>query len=562
MTSAPAPADAAARERAGSGGAWLYGPTIDLSIGAGLAYLLSVPLLLWLGRASALTGWPVIAGAAFALFIAGPHYGATLLRVYEQREDRRRYAIFSLWATVALAALFVVGLRNVLVGSLLVTAYASWSPWHFSGQNYGLALLFLRRRGVPIAPAARRCLHASFFLSFVLSLLVMHGVASTLTFSSVPVSQGSLFRFLSLGIPREVLGVVVPGVAIAYVVALLAAAVLLLRRARPAELLPSACLVLTQSLWFAVPAALPLLTGASLQGLAFAVVWISAAHSAQYLWVASYYDRQQRQGRGDPVPRPPVYWLNALLAGTAVTTLPALVFAPSLLGDVPWDSGLAILVFSVVNLHHFVLDGAIWKLRDGRVARLLLKDEPVASVRAAAGSRRRVGWGRAAVAVLGTASLAVALLDVFEREIVINHAGTDVERVVHSARRLAWIGRDTPGLHEQIARFRMRQSRPADAIAEYRRSLELQPTTTAWLGLGTVQASQADWAAATRAFDAALALDPDDSRALLERGRAWLEQGRLDLARRDLERARALDPLSAEIRRALRRLAAARPAAS
>ena len=34
---------------------------------------------------------------------------------------------------------------------------------------------------------------------------------------------------------------------------------------------------------------------------------------------------------------------------------------------------VVLLVASVVNLHHFVLDGAIWKLRDGRVARVLLR---------------------------------------------------------------------------------------------------------------------------------------------------------------------------------------------
>ncbi len=557
MTSAPVPA-AAARERPGSGGAWLYGPTIDLLIGAGAGYLLSVPLFLWIGREWAVTGWPVIVGAGFALFLAGPHYGATLLRVYEQRDDRRKYAIFSLGATIVLAALFGVALHHVFVGSLLVTAYASWSPWHFSGQNYGLALLFLRRRGVAIDAFTRRCLHASFFLSFVLSLLVMHGTASTLTFSSVPVSSASVFRFLSLGISRDVLDVAVPLVAAGYACTLAATAFSLLRRARPAELLPSACLVLTQSLWFAVPAALPLLTDAPLQGLAFAVVWISAAHSAQYLWVTSYYDRQQRQSRGDGTRRPAGYWLHALLAGTAVTTLPALVFAPRLLGSVPWDSGLAILVFSVVNLHHFVLDGAIWKLRDGRVARFLLREQP--SVRGAQpASPRRPPWGRAVVALLGAVSLVVASLDVFEREIVINRAGGDVDRVVRSARRLAWIGRDAPGLHEQIARARLRQNRPEDAIAEYRRSLALQPTSSAWLGLGVVHASQADWAAAGRAFDAALALDPDDTRALTQRGRVWLELGRPDLARRDLERAKLLDPLDAEIRRVLRRVDDAMP---
>ena len=33
------------------------------------------------------------------------------------------------------------------------------------------------------------------------------------------------------------------------------------------------------------------------------------------------------------------------------------------------------LVAAMVNIHHFMIDGAIWKLRDGRVARALIRRE-------------------------------------------------------------------------------------------------------------------------------------------------------------------------------------------
>ena len=53
--------------------------------------------------------------------------------------------------------------------------------------------------------------------------------------------------------------------------------------------------------------------------------------------------------------------------------MPALVFAPQVLGGLPYDLGLGLMVASAVNLHHFVLDGAIWKLRNTRVAGVLLR---------------------------------------------------------------------------------------------------------------------------------------------------------------------------------------------
>jgi cytochrome c-type biogenesis protein CcmH/NrfG len=532
------------------GGGWLYAPAVDLLIGAGVGYLLSVPLLAWLGAYGGMSSWPVGLAALFALLISGPHYGATLLRVYEQREDRRRYAFFSVWATLALCALFLLGLHEPFIGSLLVTAYASWSPWHFSGQNYGLALMFMRRRGIPVEAPTKRLLYASFVLSFGLSFLALHGATSGVAVASVPISKGSVFRFLSLEIPAPALLWMVSITAAAYLLCTVGAAVRLLRVASPRTLGPAVSLVLMQALWFGLPAASRVLASAPLTGLAFAVVWVSAAHGLQYLWVTSYYARREDPSRG-VVP----YFGKTLLAGSAVTVFPALVFAPGLLGSVPWDTGLAILVFSVVNLHHFILDGAIWKLRDGRVARLLLRESEPGRP-APPGPRPRRAWGRA-LALIGVVSLGVAGLDVWEREYVINRAGDDMDRVLRSAERLTWIGRDSPPLHTQVAGELARRGELDRASAEYRRSLELYPTPDAWVGLGRVYFARAEYAQATRAFEAALDLAADDLAALVHAGRTWMRRERPDLARAYLERAVALAPANPLIRREWLRATAA-----
>jgi hypothetical protein len=62
------------------------------------------------------------------LVISIPHYGGTLVRVYRQREERRKYAVFTLYATVFLCAWFAVGTYNMMLGSLMVTLYLTWSP--------------------------------------------------------------------------------------------------------------------------------------------------------------------------------------------------------------------------------------------------------------------------------------------------------------------------------------------------------------------------------------------------------------------------------------------------
>ena len=535
---------------AGAGGGWLYAPSTDLLLGAGIGYVVSIPLLALASELWGVGEWPVAVVALLSLLISGPHYGATILRVYEHRRDRRKYALFAVWATVALCGLFVLGLHSVLVGSLLITLYASWSPWHFSGQNYGLALTFLRRRGVAIEPLAKRLLYASFALSFVLWLFVLHGEKYVANVASAPGIGSSLLEFMPLRIPTRILEVAVPLTAFGYALSLAGAAILLRRRARLRDLGPAACLLVVQALWFAVPGIL-LVAGAPLEGLAFAVIWVSAAHGVQYLWVTSYYAKRE-----DPSHRLAPYLGRALLAGSTVNIIPGLIFAPALLGRIPWDMGLAILLFAVVNLHHFVLDGAIWKLRDGRVARLLLRDSPPEAEAPAMAAPRRSRF-RAAIAVLGVASLGIAAIDLWQREFVINRGEQDVSRAIRASRWLAWIGRDPPGLHSDVARMLAEQRRPEAAVAEFQRSLELYPTPNAWVGLGRVYASRGRWEEASQAFAAALAENPDHLSALGGFSQASMRLGRPDLARRSLEHARSLDPADPQIQAMLRRAIAA-----
>lgn len=530
-----------------AGGGWLFGGATDWLLGAGLGYVISLPILAWLTQAWGLSAWPTAVFLLFSLFISGPHYGATILRVYEQRADRRRYAIFAVWITIALCGLFVAGLNFVWMGSMLVTLYATWSPWHFSGQNYGVAVMFLRRRGVPFEPLAKRFLYASFVLAFALSFLVMHGQSATLSNASVPIGELSNFQFVSMGISKEVIQFLLPIVVGAYAFVVGGTFVLLTRNARLLDLGPVACLMLVQSLWFAIPAALPVLTGKPFSGLAFTIIWISAAHGLQYLWVSYYYARG-----AEPSIRLPSYFARILMAGSTVTIFPSLLFAPGVLGSIPWDNGLAILLISIVNLHHFILDGAIWKLRDGKVARFLLRDGESQLAESSA-REERVAWFRPAMALLGVISLAVALMDGWEREININKSGGDVDKVIAVSNRLAWIGRDTPMLHTQIGRHLAATNRPFESIEHFEKSLAMFPTTAAWAGLGNVYAGQLQWAEASDAYANAARMNPNSPALLAQLGKAYLAGGQARLARQAFERAQRLAPESAQVRADLMR---------
>ena len=88
----------------------------------------------------------------------------------------------------------------------------------------------------------------------------------------------------------------------------------------------------------------------------------------------------------------PLAYFGVLIVGGIALFVPGPWLASRVLHH---DFSTSFLIFtSLVNIHHFILDGAIWKLRDGRIAALLLNSkERVASAMADAGGRFRTAWG-------------------------------------------------------------------------------------------------------------------------------------------------------------------------
>ncbi|HIC68618.1 MAG TPA: hypothetical protein EYO90_03705, partial [Candidatus Latescibacteria bacterium] len=157
---------------------WLYGPWPDLLLGCGLLYL-GVSIVaagFGSGFSAALPG---ILAPLIILLVSLPHYGATLVRVYEHRENRRSYIVFSVYLTAALVLLFLYGVFDSGFASVMATIYLTWSPWHYTGQNYGIGVMLLRRRGADPPPLEKRIFYTAFLFSYLLIALAMHSPDST-----------------------------------------------------------------------------------------------------------------------------------------------------------------------------------------------------------------------------------------------------------------------------------------------------------------------------------------------------------------------------------------------
>ncbi len=110
------------------------------------------------------------------------------------------------------------------------------------------------------------------------------------------------------------------------------------------------------------------------------VEFVPAFHSLQYLYIAWFMQLREKMGENNIAPSPryavreSTGWLTVNLIGGAI-----------LFAALPWlgakVSGLTLLtatgiVIAGVQIHHFFVDGVIWKLRNPKVAAPIMSSLP------------------------------------------------------------------------------------------------------------------------------------------------------------------------------------------
>ena len=529
-------------------GGWLFGPSSDLILGCGLGSMAVMAVQSVAGDGLA----RFVPGGLLVLLFSLPHYGATLVRVYEEKVERLRYAFFAVWSTAALAALFASGLHWLPLGSIVLTLYITWSPWHYTGQNYGIALMLFGRRSVRVAAPVKRWIHASFVLSYGLTFTAIHAAAPEGTYA--PVSYGdTVFELLPIGIPRALSTALVVLLGAGYLGSLVGAVVGLRRAAGWRRIAPGLLLLATQSLWFAIPVfvrhfalAGPSSVFASVY-TAYGFLWIAGYHAVQYLWITTYYGSKTSAALrtpASPLRRRARFLTKAALAGYAVWTVPALLFAPGLFGQLPYDSGLALMVAAVVNLHHFILDGAVWKLRDGRVARVLLRTRAPAEPSPVGPGGAGAPWLRRCLQGLGAVCIVYGAVAFWagDRGFSTSISRGDLRSARVALDRMAALGRDSPNRRIQLGRRLAGAGDPAGALRQIQQGLDLHPSFAGYQSLAQLHAQERRWRLAATAYDSALARQPDNAVMLYRAGLSWLEAGDAERAVALLTRAADLAP--------------------
>lgn len=309
-----------------------------LVIGGGLS-LIATAVLRW--------GTPQVSHAVLAaavpvvvLLANSSHFAASTVRLYTKRGAFADFRFLTMaLPLVTLAVLTAAILLPAGLGRHLQALYLTWSPYHYGAQAYGLSLMYWYRSGTAPTLALKRLLRFGCVAPFLY------------VFLSAPASG------LHWLLPDAVLG-------------------------HPA--VGGALVALSQLLWVASFVALPVLFAWSWKGsrlpvisglivfsngiwlllLTFmqAFVWATIFHGIQYLAIVTIFHVKERTGEGSP--RGWAY--HAVAFYLMCLPLGYLLFQAWPYAYVWAGFGLAesmMMVIAVINIHHFIVDAYIWRLR-------------------------------------------------------------------------------------------------------------------------------------------------------------------------------------------------------
>jgi hypothetical protein len=323
---------------------FFFGPGATLVIG-GLFLLLP-----HLGAQAASLGSSLV--IALSLLLVGPHYGATYRRAYTSRDVIRDHPWVTLVAPPILLVAALAAVRDpTRIGLGYFGLYVAWSGFHYSRQSLGIAMLYPLRQGARLDAREKRLLGLPLYVSWILSLLGMFRLSGS--------ARNPAYEAVRRAYPGPMLPGWVMGLGLAALALSMLAVVVVARgrRARGVPLpWPTYAVLSAQILWFTIALYHPL----------FNITLVPMFHGLQYLALTSWHATRE-PGAGSPW-RFVRYLVVVLGLGFVIRPLLFVAFNSP-------DEARTLLataaVASFVNLHHFLLDGRIWRLRERRVAQTM-----------------------------------------------------------------------------------------------------------------------------------------------------------------------------------------------
>lgn len=333
---------------------YFVNPLIDYAVIGGASVLLFTIFFLkgYTGRTQ-----EVYLTAAWLMWIVNwPHFSATNYRLYHSKSNILQYPV----TAIAIPMLMVAGVASSLaspegIAPFFVKFFLLWSPYHFSGQSLGISMIYARRAGFHVGKFERYALSGFIFGAFLFSSARAETRVQDWMYYGV--------RVPSIGLPLWVadaarIGMFACGAALAVVV--IRWCIVNRRILPPIVLLPA----LTHYLWF-VPG--PLTPSFN--------EFVPFFHSLQYLLIAWSMQLKEKMDERGIEPSGGYVTTESARWGVLNFIGGVILFwgIPRLAERMGVQAGLAEpVIISAVQIHHFFVDGVIWKLKNPKVGSPLL----------------------------------------------------------------------------------------------------------------------------------------------------------------------------------------------
>jgi hypothetical protein len=331
---------------------FVNGP-VDFACIGGASLVAFAVIGLAYGAGSMQAGWLWTTAALLTWVCNYPHFAATSHRLYHRREHIAQFPFTAL----AVPPLIIAGMIGSfaspdVVAPFFVKLFLLWSGYHYSGQTVGITLIYARRAGFIATGAARLALSGFVFGTYLTTIARAEAALGAQAFYGI--------QCPTLGLPQFV------AVLAEYAMWMCGAAFVLLacgwclrerRLLPPVVLLPAA----SQFVWFIVGARDPNFT-----------VFVPFFHSLQYLLIAWATHVKERIESSEEKPSRSLVLGESARWGAVIVPAGALLFwmLPHALAS-STGTGFqfaAPIVLAGVQIHHFFVDGVIWKLKNPRAA--------------------------------------------------------------------------------------------------------------------------------------------------------------------------------------------------
>jgi hypothetical protein len=331
-------------------GRMFINPAFDfLLIGGGLSLVIGA--IAWAG------GLRLTQDHVPAILLLGnfAHFAASTVRLYVTPGAPRRWPMLTFVFPLACLLIFtvVLALADWLV-RYVFAVFLVWSPYHYAAQAYGLSMMYAYRSDCTLSGGDKRLVRLVCLGPFVWALLrPQGGIGVTLKHLGVvaPLPLEHLRAGVSLGLSAVALA------------APLVLFVLLRRRGRTLPMI-SLSVIMVNAIWWTA------------FNYINAFFWAALFHGVQYLTIAAIFHVREQTRR--PENRRSWAFHVGIFYGASVALAYVLfVLWPDAYVALGYEPLLtAQLVVAVINIHHFVVDAYIWRLRQDPNLRTVV-DQPV-----------------------------------------------------------------------------------------------------------------------------------------------------------------------------------------